>query len=194
MEEGARFTKGHPPLGYPKQDQGMGWRFMLQVGARAALLALFWWTLSNGDLESWVIGGPVVLLATGSGLLVSRGVNHQWRLTGLISFVPFFLWRSFCGSVDVARRALRRTVLLEPALMDYSLTLPDGAPRLFMANVVSLLPGTLSTELRGECLKVHVLDSTADVFGELQTLESMVAGVFALESLPRVGSGECHND
>ena len=190
MAEGARFTKGHPPLGYPEQDQGKGWRFMVHVGARAALLALFWWILSNGDLESWVIGGPVVLLATGSSLLVSHGVNHQWRLSGLISFVPFFLWRSFCGSIDVARRAMHPKMPLEPAFIDYNLSLSDGAPRLFMANVVSLLPGTLSAELREDCLKVHVLDANADVLGELQGLESKVGHIFALEPLGRFVSEE----
>lgn len=163
---------------------------MLRVSARAALLALFWWVLSNGSLESWVVGGPVVLFATACSLQLSHGVRYQWRLTGLISFLPFFFWRSFCGSIDVARRALHPEVLLEPAFMDYSLSLPEGVPRLFMANVVSLLPGTLSAELLGDSLKVHVLDATADVFGELQSLESRVAGMFALEAPGRGGSGK----
>jgi multicomponent Na+:H+ antiporter subunit E len=167
---------------------------MLRVSARAAVLALFWWVLTGGNLESWVVGAPVVLLATVSSLLLSRRVRHHWRLTGLIGFVPFFFWRSFCGSIDVARRALLPKVLLEPAFMDYSLSLPDGVPRLFMANVVSLLPGTLSAELLGDCLKVHVLDDTAEVCEQLQSLESRVAGLFALEPLRGVDSGDCDCD
>jgi multicomponent Na+:H+ antiporter subunit E len=190
MEEDARFTKGHPPLGYPTQDQGKRWRFVLQGGIRAALLALFWWVLSNGNPESWVVGGPVVLFATVSSLLLSHGARQHWRLTGLLSFVPFFLWRSFCGSIDVARRAMHPKMPLEPAFIDYNLSLPNGAFRLFMANVVSLLPGTLSAELRGDWLKVHVLDANADVFEELQSLESKIGHVFGLESLGSVVSEE----
>jgi multicomponent Na+:H+ antiporter subunit E len=190
MEEGARFTNGHSPLGYPKQDQGKGWRFVLQVGARAAIFALFWWVMSNGNPESWILGGPVVLLATGSSLLLSHGARQHWRLTGLLSFVPFFLWRSFCGSIDVARRAMHPKMPLEPTFIDYNLSLPNGAPRLFMANVVSLLPGTLSAELRGDCLKVHVLDANAEVPEELQRLEAKVGHVFGLEPLGRVISEE----
>jgi multicomponent Na+:H+ antiporter subunit E len=136
----------------------------------------------------------VVLIATASSLLLSHRVKHKWRLTGIINFLPFFFWRSFCGSIDVARRALHPQVLLKPAFIDYSLRLPHGAPRLFMANVVSLLPGTLSTQLRGDFLKVHVLDVTADVLGELQSLESRVAHIFALEPLRTFGSGESGYD
>ena len=78
--------------------------------------------------------------------------------------------------------------------MEYSVGLPDGAPRLFMANVVSLLPGTLSVELSGDCLKVHVLDATAPVFDELRRLESRVADLFVLKPSRRVGSGERRYD
>jgi multicomponent Na+:H+ antiporter subunit E len=190
MEEGARSTKDDSPSGCREQDQEQGWRLVLQFGARAAVLALFWWILSTGNLESWAIGGPTVLLGTGSSLLLSHRMKHQLRLTGLISFVPFFFWRSLCGSIDVARRALHPKMPLEPAFIDYSLSLPNGAPRLFMANVVSLLPGTLSAELLEGCLKVHVLDAKADVVGELQSLESRVAATFAPKTPPSVGLGE----
>jgi multicomponent Na+:H+ antiporter subunit E len=79
---------------------------------------------------------------------------------------------------------------LEPAFLDYNLSLPNGAPRLFMANVVSLLPGTLSAELLEGCLKVHVLDVKADVVAELQSLESRVAAVFAPKPSRSVVLGE----
>ena len=98
--------------------------------------------------------------------------------------------RSLCGSIDVARRALHPKMPLEPAFIDYNLSLPNGAPRLFMASVVSLLPGTLSAELLEGYLKVHVLDVKADVVGELQSLESKVGAAFAPKPPPSVGLGE----
>jgi multicomponent Na+:H+ antiporter subunit E len=59
--------------------------------------------------------------------------------------------------------------------------LPSGLPRVFMANAVSLLPGTLSAELHKECLRVHMLDETSDFTEELKVLEKRVAGVSGLE-------------
>jgi len=44
-----------------------------------------------------------------------------------------------------------------------------------MVNTVSLLPGTLSAELDGQVLKVHVLDDLVDFMPELDALEQSVA-------------------
>ncbi len=175
------------PTGHPGQDGTWLRQDIHRISARLAILALFWSVLSGGNRESWVIGGPVVLIATAWSHMISGRVRHPLRPVGLIRFLPFFLWRSFCASIDVARRALHPKVLLDPALLDFTLHLPVGAPRLFMANVVSLLPGTLSAELAGDRLRVHVLDTRTDFFEDLQSLEIRVARIFALSPLPEDG-------
>ena len=58
--------------------------------------------------------------------------------------------------------------------------MPPGLPRVFMANTVSLLPGTLSAELDEEHLHVHVLDQTGDLTSELAVMESRVTRLFGL--------------
>jgi len=131
----------------------------------------------------------VVLCALGSSLLLSHRDEHSFRWTGLAGFLPYFLWHSLRGGVDVSRRALSPRISLAPSFLDYPLRLPAGSPRLFLTNVMSMLPGTLSVELLGDCLRVHVLDATADVFLELEELESRVAGVFGLKVPCRLAGG-----
>ena len=46
---------------------------------------------------------------------------------------------------------------------------------MILVNTVSLLPGTLSAELDGQVLKVHVLDGLGDFMPELEALEQSVA-------------------
>lgn len=58
--------------------------------------------------------------------------------------------------------------------------MPPGLPRVFMANTVSLLPGTLSVELDEEHLRVHVLDQTGAFASELAMIEVRVARLFGL--------------
>jgi multicomponent Na+:H+ antiporter subunit E len=97
-------------------------------------------------------------------------------------FLPFFLWQSLRGGIDVARRALHPRLPLAPLLLDYPLRLPDGPACTFLANTVSLLPGTLSADLENGCLTVHVLDgSQPDVSAELQSLEALIADLFGVE-------------
>ena len=70
---------------------------------------------------------------------------------------------------------------ITPCLFDYRFRLPPGLPRVFMANTVSLLPGTLSVELGEEFLRVHVLDETGAINEELNLLENRLADIFGLE-------------
>ena len=145
---------------------------------RALVFALLWWILTEGAMDSWLVGAPVVLLTT----LVSMALLPPFScaLTGIIRFVPFFLWHSLRGGVDVAWRAFHPSLPINPDLIDYPLQLPPGLPRVFMVNTVSLLPGTLSAELEADCLKVHVLDSSKDALPELKQVEREVAGVFGI--------------
>jgi len=149
------------------------------VGLRAVLFALLWWMLTDGAVDSWLVGAPVVLCAALISVLLLPAFSCS--LTGIVRFVPFFLWRSLDGGVDVARRALHPRLPISPALFGYRWRLPPGLPRVFMANTVSLLPGTLSAEFDEKHLHVHVLDETTAFAEALEVLEQKVAGVFGLE-------------
>jgi multicomponent Na+:H+ antiporter subunit E len=143
---------------------------------RATLFALMWWVLTDGAMDSWLVGAPVVLFATRVSVVLLP--SFSWSLTGMARFVPFFLWRSLYGGVDVARRAMHPRLPISPGLFDHRWRLPPGLPRVFMANTVSLLPGTLSAELDEEHLRVHVLDRTGAFASELILIEARVARLF----------------
>jgi len=151
----------------------------LQAGwLRAILFALMWWILTDGVINSWLVGVPMVLFAT----LVSVALLPplSWSLTGIVRFAPYFLWHSLYAGIDVARRALHPRLPISPGMYDHRWRLPPGLPRVFMANTVSLLPGTLSAELDEEHLYVHVLDQTGDFASELTVIEMRVAELFGL--------------
>jgi multicomponent Na+:H+ antiporter subunit E len=145
---------------------------------RAALFALVWWILTGGATDSWLVGAPVVLFATLVSVVLLP--PFSWSLTGIIRFVPFFLWRSLCGGADVARRALDPRLPISPGMYHHRWRLPPGLPRVFMANTVSLLPGTLSAEMDEEYVHVHVLDQTRAFASELAMIEVRVARLFGL--------------
>ncbi len=145
---------------------------------RTLLFALLWWILTEGAINSWLLGAPVVVFAVlASGWLLPP---ISWSLSGIVRFIPFFLWRSLVGGVDVARRALHPKLPISPGLFEHRWRLPPGLPRVFMANTVSLLPGTLSAELGKDHLRVHVLDQGGDFIAELSVIEERVANMFGL--------------
>jgi multicomponent Na+:H+ antiporter subunit E len=147
---------------------------------RGALFALIWYILSGGAVASWWIGLPAVVLAffTSTALLPPKTiVLHQF-----LKFMPFFLKRSLLGGVDVAWRAFKPTMPIDPDLIEYSTRLPKGLPQVFMANTISLLPGTLSAAFDQNVLRVHVLDVQSDFLSELEDVERRVARMFAISA------------
>ncbi|BDY07033.1 Na+/H+ antiporter subunit E [Ferrimonas sp. YFM] len=150
----------------------------LGAGWRAAAFALLWWVVSDGSMSSWWIGAPVVLLAT----LVSLKLVTPFSFSpvGFLRFIPHFIWYSLRGGMDVAWRVFHPLCPIAPTLIDFPLRLPSGMARVFLANTVSLLPGTLSAELESRVLRVHVLDGNKAVTPELMELERVVARVFGI--------------
>lgn len=139
------------------------------VALRLALFSLLWWVLTEGQPGSWSLGALFVALATALSLALSRPV--PWSAVGFIRFVPFFLWWSLRGGVDVAWRACAPSLPIAPGMLTYRLRLPPGRARVFMTAVISLLPGTLSAEIVRNSLFVHALDQRTSSEADLAALE-----------------------
>ena len=150
--------------------QEIGWS---TVTSRSLLFSLVWWILTDGNVQSWWVGVPAVSFAVIASIALLPTVPLVWQ--ELLKFTPFFLWRSLQGGADVAWRAFHPGMPIIPAVIAYPLRLPPGLPQVFLANIVSLLPGTLSAMLDGQALKVHVLDSRGDFMTELKALGYRVA-------------------
>lgn len=168
----------------------------LQWLTRLALFALVWLMLAGTDPLSWIIGVPAVLFATVAAARLSRLVGADPRPLPLLGFVPFFVWESILGGVDVARRVLGPKLLIDPALVMYRPRLLDPAARVVFLDTISLLPGTLAADFRDDVAYVHALEASAAVVAGLDRLEHRVAGLFGqrLEGEPQVTVQPCGTD
>ena len=147
---------------------------------RLVVLSALWWALTEGRVGAVWYFGPVVLAAVIlAQQLAPPSQGWSISLTGVARFVPYFLWNSICGGWDVAWRALKPGLPIQPGLHRYTLQLPANTARVLMAYVVSLLPGTLSAELQDRELIIHALFGEADeVQRSLRELEEVVARLF----------------
>ena len=150
---------------------------MVSLLLRTLLLTLLWWSVTEGA-GAWSIGVPVIALALGVSIWLQPSRQLRLRPVGALRFAAFFLVESLRGGLDVALRAFRPTMPLVPAQLTYRLRLPDGPARVFLADTMSLLPGTLTTELRDDCLHLHVLDARQPIEKELRRVERRVAALF----------------
>jgi multicomponent Na+:H+ antiporter subunit E len=148
---------------------------------RGALFAALWWLLTGGDAPSWIVGGPVVLAATALSLRLRPEPAWRWRLAGALPMAWFFLRESVRGGFDVARRAMRPSLSLNPGVLRFHTRLPAGSPRLFFAGLISLLPGTLVVGIEEAALQIHALEAGPGAEVELRALEERVAALFGVE-------------
>lgn len=151
---------------------------MASTVVHATLFALLWWALTGGAAGSWLVGVPVVAAATAASRRLWPRDTGWWSPWAAARFVAFFLRESVRGGADVARRALAPSLPLDPAVVEVRCRLPQGPAEVFLVDVLSLLPGTLSVDLRGSVLTLHVLDRGAPIEAELRMLEEMVAAMF----------------
>lgn len=148
---------------------------------RSALFAGLWWVLSNGRTDSWGVGSVSVVAAAILSLHLLPPVSTYVSRIGLLRFLGFFFYQSLRGGIQVAWFALRPRMGLRPGIHDIALQLPEGIGRVLLANTQSLLPGTLSVELRGNHLCLHVLDNTAPTEAEVRRAEHHIARMLGLQ-------------
>jgi len=123
------------------------------------------------------------VLATLAAL--KRGAHRadRPRLIGIIRFAPFFLAESIRGGIDVASRVMRPSMRISPGFRRYTLRLTGPNAQVFFLDSVSLLPGTLSADMRDGIIDVHALDVRDDIDSALRQLEARVADLFGESDL-----------
>ncbi|TVP72859.1 MAG: cation transporter [Rhodobacteraceae bacterium] len=172
-------TGQHVPALRPPAPPGR--RESLLRGALSVLvLSVIWGGLTDWRIDALVFGVPAILLAAALPLLLSRGA--RWRLSphGAIIFALWFAVQSVRGAVDVALRAFAPRMPLDPGFRSYALSLPEGAPRVMFINTITLLPGTLSADIIGDRVIIHMLDRRSDLDTALADLEARIRALFAL--------------
>jgi multicomponent Na+:H+ antiporter subunit E len=147
------------------------------VLAWTAFLALVWWILEQ-VAGSWIAG--VVAVATGVGVRLYASRMHPvgLRPLRLVRFGLYFVGQSVVGGWDVSRRALSPSLPLSPDLMTHRLSLTSAPARVFLSNVLSLLPGTFSADLRDDVLVVHLLVGGERAESRVVDLERRVDALF----------------
>jgi multicomponent Na+:H+ antiporter subunit E len=139
-----------------------------------------WLILVEGEVESWPIGLPVVILLV--IFCTDEGEHTRWpvSLRGAALFVPYFCWQSLASGFDVAARALRPDMRLRPGLQRYRFILPEGSARRLFVHSITLMPGTLSVRVDDESVLIHMLDTTLPVTESLQRLEERVGAIYGI--------------
>ena len=157
------------------------------VALRTLGFALAWLVLAGPEPGSWLIGLPVIVLATLASLKLAPPLSKGIEPVGLLRFLGFFFIESLRGGWDVAMRTMSPRLRIAPGEMTYTSYLPTGVPVVLFAACVSLLPGTLSQRFDGRQLRLHLLDTGTEQEQALRELERRIAAMLQTEQVPSHG-------
>ena len=127
------------------------------------VVALVVWLLLSWvpDWQHFVIGVFVagfVAFVTGD-MFVQRPhlFKHVERYFWFLYYIPIFLWECIKANIDVAYRVSHPDVPLNPGIVKVKTTLTSDTALTFLANSITLTPGTLSVDVdkEGGFLYVH---------------------------------------
>lgn len=147
---------------------------------RLILLAACWLILTDGDPDGWLFGLAVILPVAYAWHRFFPPTGFRIRALQIPLFAGWFAGQSLLAGLDVARRLVLPALPVQPGVMHIVVGLPEGSPRWLLANILSLLPGTLSVTLQGAGLELHCLDTRDDNLSGVRRAEARVAALFGV--------------
>jgi multicomponent Na+:H+ antiporter subunit E len=73
----------------------------------------------------------------------------------LAVYIPYFLYLCVRSNLDVAYRVLHPDMPIRPGIVKVRTTLKSEIAKTFLANSITLTPGTLSVDIDGQDLYIH---------------------------------------
>jgi multicomponent Na+:H+ antiporter subunit E len=131
-------------------------RIILILFSFAIWVALTW----TSDWQELVVGGIVAII---TGLMFgylfrnsSLKILQIHRWFWMLAFIPIFIWEMAKANIDVASRVLLGNLRpIKPGIVKVKTKLKSEMGKTFLANSITLTPGTLTVDLKEENLYIH---------------------------------------
>jgi multicomponent Na+:H+ antiporter subunit E len=148
--------------------------------ATAIVLFCLWLLLTSTIDRQEVAAGAVLALlvaAWGCGGFTRRGLRifSPRRLVRLLIYLPVFFWEMVKANFDVAYRVVHPRMPIRPGIVAIKTNLKTDVGKLFLANSITLTPGTLTMEVQGEYLFIHWINVTD---ADLDRATELIGGRF----------------
>jgi multicomponent Na+:H+ antiporter subunit E len=153
------------------------------MGKRIAYFALgfvVWMLLVYTFHYQEVIAGVGVALLTavifGRYLPVKPAqLLNPVRWFWLLAYIPVFMYMCLKSNIDVALRVLSPGLQIKPGIVKIRTTLKSDVARVFLANSITLTPGTMTVEMKEDVLYIHWIEVGAS---DIETASKTIIGPF----------------
>jgi len=119
------------------------------------------WVLLTGsfavdELISGAIVSLIVSLISASKMKILNGLHfHLGFFFGLIKYLLYFFYALLKANFDLAKRVLSPDMKIYPDMVEIETTMQSDLGKLFLANSITLTPGTLTVDVYDNHMLVH---------------------------------------
>ncbi len=130
-------------------------RFVFWLVIFAMWLLLFW------SLDFWAIASGAVFALLISVFVVSVCPDNVQKILNLkrwfwvMVYIPYFFHYVVKANMDVALRVINPNLPIRPGIVKVKTSLTSEMAKTFLANSITLTPGTLTMDIDGQNLYVH---------------------------------------
>ncbi|NJE26307.1 Na+/H+ antiporter subunit E [Thermococcus sp. MV5] len=110
--------------------------------------------LVMGVIFSLIVGALTYEVFTEKGL---ANLNPR-RITYFVAYIPYFIWAMVMANLDVAYRVLHPKRPINPGIVECKTTLTNNTGKLVLANSITLTPGTITLDVKGDRYFIHWID------------------------------------
>jgi multicomponent Na+:H+ antiporter subunit E len=140
---------------------------MLRKKLSAFILLFAFWLLLSFSLDPGFLVAGVVLTLIVVLLTQGKYPHKEWLLSPLrwfwmIIYIPYFLYYCVKANLDVAYRVVHPDVPIRPGIVKVTTSLKSNLGKTFLANSITLTPGTLTVDMVGSDVYVHWINVDTD--------------------------------
>ncbi len=123
------------------------------------------WIIFNGAITVEIVVIGLVI----SGMLfaflckfMNYSIEKDWNLLRIaplfLQYVGYLFYEITVANLQTIRMIMTSKYEIEPAIIQFDVSLKSNISKVILANSITLTPGTITVSLEGQTLTVHALD------------------------------------
>lgn len=117
---------------------------------------LLTWSLEPAQLIVGAVVSLVVIGLVGDIFLFKAGrVFNPIRVFWFIVYIPYLMIYIVLANLDVAYRVIHPELPIRPGIVKVRTSLKTDMAKTFLANSITLTPGTLTVDIKGDIMYIH---------------------------------------
>ncbi len=150
---------------------------IIQFLVLLALWLLLTWSLQPAEIVAGIVVSILTVALMGN-VFIDNAVRilNPRRVFWMIIYIPYLLWYILVANLDVAYRVLNPSMPIRPGIIRFKTGLKTEMGKTFLANSITLTPGTLTIDIIGDEFYVHWINIKHDNDPKAQA--EAVAGKF----------------